>query len=74
MILKEYSGIYILEQLFYLLFLVEISNASENVTKNRKAFQGAFVACVFQGACVFHGAVIKKQWGGEGNLFSEALV
>ena len=57
MILKEYSGIYILEQLFYLLFLVEISNAS-----------------VFQGACVFHGAVIKKQWGGEGNLFSEALV
>ena len=32
LILEEYSGIYVKEQLFYLLFLVEISNALENLT------------------------------------------
>ena len=32
LISEEYSGIYVKEQLFYLLFLVEISNDLENLT------------------------------------------
>ena len=43
LISKGYSGIYVKEQLFYLLFSVEISNALKNLTQNPKAFQESFV-------------------------------
>ena len=43
LISDEYSGIYVKEQLFHLVFyLVEISSALENLSENPNAFQDAF--------------------------------
>ena len=50
---EEYSGFYVVEQLFNLQFLEEIYNALENVTVNPKTYHGAYLASFFHGDIIF---------------------